>query len=149
MKRFLLALLLAAVSALSMSAIVFSVNARNKDCGNNPPETTSGKKVNVGAWYKYRGKIGAKSVVFTYSYAVFQGEVYDEDLSYYYTDIGVDINLRRFGKSGKYSVFKEFVNGSCTGTLNIIITPKSITGSFKNYKGQTFKVSAVAYTHGD
>ena len=131
MRRFLLSLLLTTVSALSMSAIAFSVNVRNNNSGNNPPETTSGQKVNVGAWYKYRGKIGAKSVVFTYSYAVFQGEVYDDDLSYYYTDIGVDINLRRFGKSGKYSVFKEFI------------------GSFKNYKGQTFKVSAVAYTHGD
>ena len=71
MRRFLLSLLLAAVSALSMSAIAFSVNAKNKDFGNNPPSTTSGEKVNVGAWYKYKGKIGTKSVVFTYSYAVF------------------------------------------------------------------------------
>ena len=109
--------------------------------------TTGVNSPNVGATYRYKGRIGTNRVTFEYQFAVYQGEVYDEELFYCYDNVGKNISLRRTGKNGRYTVFKEYVNGRHTGTFTIIITPQSITGSFVNYRGQTFNVSASVVSH--
>lgn len=117
---------------------------------NNICHTTSGaiEKINVGAWYRYKGHIGSYKVTFQYEYVTLQGITVEELLSYHYDSVGKDINLRFVGKKGRYAICREYVNGRLTGTFKIIITPQSIVGSFTNNKNQTFKVNAKCVDYG-
>ena len=58
---------------------------------------------------------------------------------------GEPIELVYKRQQGRYSVYYEYINGKHTGTFTIIRTKQKITGTFRNSKGQTFKVNAVAY----
>ena len=72
-----------------------------------------------------------------------------DELYYKYTTINVNngepIELVYKRQQGRYSVYYEYINGKHTGTFSIIRTKQKITGTFRNSKGQTFKVNAVAY----
>jgi hypothetical protein len=87
---------------------------------------------------EYRGTIGKNRVTFTVGTSTMGVEGY----SYMYDNVGEWIELHPSGRSGRYQIFKEYVNGRCTGTFKIIWGANTITGTFRNYKGQTFKVYA-------
>ena len=87
---------------------------------------------------EYHGTIGKNRVTFTVGTSTMGVEGY----SYMYDNVGEWIELHPSGRSGRDQIFKEYVNGRCTGTFKIIWGANTITGTFRNYKGQTFKVYA-------
>ena len=93
----------------------------------------------------YRGTIGSYKVEFTFM-NLHMG--YGDELYYKYTSVrvnnGEQIELIYKRDQGRYSVYYEYINGKHTGTFTIIRTRQKITGTFRNSKGQTFKVNAVA-----
>ena len=97
------------------------------------------KKVKTVAFAEYHGTRGNKRVTFMWTrLGIDNGGVF----TYYYDSIGEEIVLVPSGKSGRYDIYKEYVNGRCTGTFKIIWGSNTISGTFRNYKGQTFKVYA-------
>ncbi len=99
-----------------------------------------------GGTIEYKGTIGSYKVEFTFM-RLHMGR--GDELYYKYTTINVNngepIELVYKRQQGRYSVYYEYINGKHTGTFSIIRTKQKITGTFRNSKGQTFKVNAVAY----
>ena len=99
-----------------------------------------------GGTIEYRGTIGSYKVEFTFM-RLHMGR--GDELYYKYTTINVNngepIELVYKREQGRYSVYYEYINGKHTGTFSIIRTKQKITGTFRNSKGQTYKVNAVAY----
>ena len=96
-----------------------------------------------GGVIEYEGTIGPYPVEFTFM-NLHMG--YGNEFYYQYKTIRVNkgepIELVYKKDNGKYSVYYEYINGKHTGTFTIIRTNTSITGSFRNSKGQTYKVNA-------
>ena len=88
---------------------------------------------------EYHGTIGKNRVTFSVGIT---GMGVVDGYFYKYDNVGEWIELHPSGRSGRYQIFKEYVNGRCTGTFKIIWGANTITGTFRNYKGQTFKVYA-------
>lgn len=66
-----------------MIAAAFSISVAGSlfYSGSNLSLNTTGvNSPNVGATYRYKGRIGTNRVTFEYQFAVYQGEVYDEEL---------------------------------------------------------------------
>ena len=99
-----------------------------------------------GGTIEYRGTIGSYKVEFTFM-RLHMGR--GDELYYRYTNLrvnnGEQIELIYKRDQGRYSVYYEYINGKHTGTFTIIRTRQKITGTFRNSKGQTYKVNAVAY----
>lgn len=96
-----------------------------------------------GGVIEYEGTIGPYPVEFTFM-NLHMGN--GNEFYYQYKTIKVNkgepIELVYKREDGKYSVYYEYINGKQTGTFTIIRTNTSITGSFRNSKGQTYKVNA-------
>jgi hypothetical protein len=100
--------------------------------GTNNTEATYGGPI------YYYGDIGQYSVEFIYENK--------SDFRYRYTSVntnnGAYISLKYAGEKNGYAIWKEYIQGKNTGTFYIIRTNTDITGTFVNYKDQTFNVSA-------
>ncbi len=121
-----------------MALMVSTINTEANKIPLKKTRTTSGET--------YVGTIGNKKVTFYTGRLAVMNAKGEQDVfyaySYEYDDIGKEIDLEYCGERGKYEIFKEYVNGKCTGTFKLIWTAYTITGTFRNYKGQTFKVFA-------
>ena len=100
--------------------------------GTNNTEATYGGPI------YYYGDIGQYSVEFIYENK--------SDFRYRYTSVNTNngsyISLKYAGEKNGYAIWKEYIQGKNTGTFYIIRTDNDITGTFVNYKDQTFNVSA-------
>ncbi|MBP3726321.1 MAG: hypothetical protein J6I60_03795 [Bacteroidaceae bacterium] len=138
-------------AVMMFTALSLNANQPLKEVKNTHSAAASEAPDNDGiqanALYKFKGTIGTHRVTFVYEYWV-QSQIREEQLTYMYDKIGKEIYLSYKGRNGKYRIFKEYVNGRCTGTFNINITPETITGHFVNYKNQRFKVYAKCISYG-
>lgn len=141
-KRRLFGLLLLCMTAFTVAANTHSLALPHQDSQHYYSEGIS--RANGGV-IEYTGTIGQYKVEFTFM-NLHMGR--GEELYYRYTNVrvnkGEQIELIYKRQNGKYDVYYEYINGKHTGTFNIIRTSKKITGTFRNSKGQTFKVNAFA-----
>lgn len=97
-----------------------------------------------GGTITYVGTIGKYKVEFIYSNLhISPDEPY---FQYKYTSINVNrgkwIDLKYKGEKNGKEIWKEYIGGKNTGTFTITLTPKRISGTFVNSKGERFNVYA-------